>query len=137
MKAYEVFPCVPYYDPDDNKCYYRKEGVFFFSKDKAEEYLHKMFDDKETNKALGGYYYPEESKRRYVSPSDYVEPEISYERYCCDYSLEKELSEDQKERLRKIYKTNRLVDELRYRNSMLLAVAYYGIRWFLREIEIN
>ena len=102
MKAYEVFPYVPHYDPDGNELYEREDGLFFLRKSDAEKHLREMFDDKETNKALrsGCNYY----RHLYGDVTD---------------------------------KWSRGSDRSYTYPAELSVISYYGVQWYLREIEIN
>ena len=134
MKIYEVFVCVPYLDPDWNEGYKRKDGVFFANKSDAEVYLNKMYNDKDTNRKLEPHSDCKK-KRRYVTLSDYTETEMSWDEFCGVRG--DKLSKKEVNRLTEIFRTNWLVDEMKYHNAILLAVTYGGNKWFLREVELN
>lgn len=141
MKIYEVFVCVPYFDPDYNECYERHNGTLFQNKNDAESYLRKMFDDEKANydlcpELLDVYDEDDMPVRRYVTLSDYTETEIRWIDFCCTKNRET-IPEERQEQLREIFKTNFLVEDIKSRDALLLTVTYGGNRWFLRETELN
>lgn len=132
MKIYEVFACVPYCDPDYNQCYDRRNGVFFTNYNDARMYLDRMFGDKNANYKLKPETDGSRLVRRYITLEDRQETEISWDEFCRMWDM----PQKQRDALYSIFANNWLVDEIKKRDAILLAVTYGGNKWFLRETEI-
>ena len=137
MKIYEVFVTVHNYDSNGYTCYERLNGTLFANFEDAKAYMDKMYADKEANCSLireHGSYAVEHYERRYVVPSDYTETEMSWRDFCI---MRLDIDIDECERLAVIFEANRLVDDIKDNDAIILAVTYGGNKWYLRETELH